>query len=368
MQVEAYDLGVTSARERELDAAVDDALVMLAFAARRGIDIETEEATAILALRDHNGHAVEPAVEASFWRAVSAIAKRVLPATPASIRATRDLPVPQTDKTAKAYVRWSFGVLALLATAQTYTVVGNALVEQITVPVPAHVGGAITPAGVATDGSETGSDAAAIASTVPSSFIPLPVEVPDVVGVHDAVYRELQRWNAVWVLPVKGLVYGGRGAISWITRAFRQSGVAQAAETGAKTSTSLTPMQEEFLKTSEIRQRALSRARFMIDALQRFVLPFLYGFLGACVFILRRMSVEIEESSFKSTIEFRIRRWLGGLAGVAIGFGLLGASNLGITPAALAFLAGYSVEVIISAMDRFVSTVSQAIGPRSATT
>ncbi|MCP4668752.1 MAG: hypothetical protein GY849_20625 [Deltaproteobacteria bacterium] len=105
-------------------------------------------------------------------------------------------------------------------------------------------------------------------------------------------------------------------------------------------------------------------AEFVLRALNIYLLPLLYGLLGAVTFVLRSLSIEIKQLTFTydSDIRYRLRLSLGALAGMAVGWFLKPEEleSLGsISPMALAFLMGYNVEVLFSIMDRFIAMASQ---------
>ena len=99
-----------------------------------------------------------------------------------------------------------------------------------------------------------------------------------------------------------------------------------------------------------------------VNVLQVYILPLLYGLLGAHAYVLRELIRENREHIYhrESETAYRMRIILGLLAGLAIGWFLRpDPTSAGIVaklgPFALSFLAGYSVEVLFSAMDRFVA-------------
>ncbi|MBS0658085.1 MAG: hypothetical protein JSR82_07550 [Verrucomicrobia bacterium] len=114
-------------------------------------------------------------------------------------------------------------------------------------------------------------------------------------------------------------------------------------------------------------------ARMVIDILQAYLLPLLYGFVGAGCYVLRQIILETRLRTYRSETEmaYRVRLFLGMLAGIAIGWFLRPDASTtalpdaktfaNLTPFALAFLSGYSVELLFSAMDRMV----QAFGATS---
>ena len=87
-------------------------------------------------------------------------------------------------------------------------------------------------------------------------------------------------------------------------------------------------------------------------------------------FVLRSLIVTVKKKSFRVelNVEYRLRVYLGLLAGLVIGWFLSSkgdARQVGVadlTPAAVSFLAGYSVEILFSTMDRIVSGFVSAFG------
>jgi hypothetical protein len=106
-----------------------------------------------------------------------------------------------------------------------------------------------------------------------------------------------------------------------------------------------------------------------LSVFQVYVLPLLYGWVGACAYVLRQLIVETRDRTYQSESRsaYDLRLLLGALSGLAVGWVLKPAPGAklveNLTPLALSFLAGYSVEVLFSAMDKIVSafgSVSQA--------
>lgn len=110
--------------------------------------------------------------------------------------------------------------------------------------------------------------------------------------------------------------------------------------------------------TEDYAQRMELQASFAITAIGKYVLPLLYGLLGAFAFVLRRLSDKIKNLQFTEElkINYNLRINLGALSGLAIGWFLTPdkISLAALSPLALAFLAGYSVELLFTIMDRLV--------------
>lgn len=99
------------------------------------------------------------------------------------------------------------------------------------------------------------------------------------------------------------------------------------------------------------------QASFALQALQQFVLPFLYGLLGTLVYILRSLNLEIQQKTYTASTSYgyHLRVIIGALTGVAVVWFLQSKS---ISSVALAFLAGYSVEIVFAAMDKLVKSLT----------
>ena len=110
-----------------------------------------------------------------------------------------------------------------------------------------------------------------------------------------------------------------------------------------------------------------------VSLLVVWLLPGLYGLLGACVYIMRdfvfasRANQLMRDTAFLGTLSFLLRIALGGLAGIIIGwFWIPGSTNANTTtvpissiPFGLAFLAGFSIENLFSLLDRLNKTIGQ---------
>jgi hypothetical protein len=122
------------------------------------------------------------------------------------------------------------------------------------------------------------------------------------------------------------------------------------------------PAKDRDLQESKTAASLLECAVQTVTVLQVYILPLLYGLLGAHAYVLRELIRENRERVYRRESEtaYRMRVSLGLLAGLAIGwFSKPDPSSSGVVakigPFALSFLAGYSVEVLFSAMDRFVA-------------
>jgi len=96
--------------------------------------------------------------------------------------------------------------------------------------------------------------------------------------------------------------------------------------------------------------------------LYSFMLPLIFAGLGACVFVVRSLTTLLAQNAFdpNSSVGLRLRIFVGAIAGL-IATQLFSAADLlsissSISPLAIAFIVGYSVEVFFSALDKLVAT------------
>jgi hypothetical protein len=101
-------------------------------------------------------------------------------------------------------------------------------------------------------------------------------------------------------------------------------------------------------------------AQSVLEMLQNYVLPLIYGLLGAFIFVLRSLLQQVRNLTYTASREvgYRLRLTLGCLAGMITGW--LMKPDIGdvtLSPMALAFLAGYSIEVLFTLLDRLIDSI-----------
>ena len=108
----------------------------------------------------------------------------------------------------------------------------------------------------------------------------------------------------------------------------------------------------------ELREDVVARVELELATsfIGGFLLPVLYGMLGAIAFVLRRLSDD-QEVVRDPRNRYSLRVPIGALSGLAAGWLLqptAGTVTSSLSPFALAFVAGYSAELVFAAMDRIV--------------
>lgn len=117
-----------------------------------------------------------------------------------------------------------------------------------------------------------------------------------------------------------------------------------------------------------------AKAQLALSILSKYVLTFLFGTLGACVHVVREINARLDNFTLARSAMRRYwaRIVLGGIAGPFIGLffdpsGQLIATSSTVkaeaailsqmSPLAIAFVAGFSVEILFSVLDRFIKTI-----------
>nr|VFK08784.1 MAG: hypothetical protein BECKLPF1236B_GA0070989_100429 [Candidatus Kentron sp. LPFa] len=203
----------------------------------------------------------------------------------------------------------------------------------------------------------------------------------------DSHYGLLQKWNNIWgamlfMEPFRGknteyntlkFEAGQRRLRERLDRIEQRGARGGEMNAGADTAVRdelVMQLEEEHLAFEHDKARHrffLNRisAGFALTALQVYLLPLLYGLLGAATYILRQLSIVTREMTFtrNAGIHFRLRISLGALAGMSIGWFLSpeDAATLALSPFALAFLVGYNVELLFLLMDKFIQSVAKII-------
>ncbi len=330
---------------------MQDAQLLLAFASQNGKDVDAAVVKTIIEARSGMTDGdLKNEQEVAFWNAYNLLAKKIAPVSVTSLKATLDS-LAGRGSTILFGVRIGAGSLARKAVSWYTFIAIVTLIFILLFQVYWLFGTSIT-----TDIQKTRKEAAEIdvklrtlqrATAQPADKKVTPaegrkVEDPDILVLKvqaenlslrkETGHELLKLWSTPW-----------KGFIPRIGKSSdNDPGASQAAENIARFETALS----------------------MVEVLQRYILPLLYGLLGTSVWILRTLTIEIKERTYSeaSNIGFRIRLYLGMLGGMVFAWFITPETAEGLfkslSPFALAFLAGYSVELLFTAMDRFLAAFS----------
>lgn len=352
---------------KTLEDAIGNAILIIMTASKNAIPLDADiVATIVEAKNMHQKTGLDTQTESDFWSAYEQVAQSIKPITIDSIKATYDphpthsslfsrlffrKNVPLSRRCASNYKIISLVTLLLLITIQVYWYIGWSVTTDIN------------------SQSQTISQLQSALSTLsyqaiertdPLRFrdrqsvdvevIKLKQQIKEHSDWKDAASHHLQNWNQVW------------SSMDLLT---------------------LQPWQ--IPNYADFPQAVQRRIQFVaasntLQAITAYILPILYGLIGACFYILRQLPKEIDSMTFSmnSYIDYSLRMAQGPLAGILTSYfitanqetslstanGTVAASQIHtldaqlstLSPLAVAFLAGYSVEFIFRFIDKMLNT------------
>jgi hypothetical protein len=340
---------------QRLASAIQDAQILVAYASEHGSSIDESVIRVIISSGTlYAQQSMNDENETAFWLAYNTLAKAVAPVSVNSLQAILDpqdaetrnlfgLKVPKTSLARNA-VQWytllAIVTLATLLTIQIYWLFGKQITDDIQTITAKHNETKAQWDAARLQASSTNKSAAPSADSDTS-----PAVVSSGNVVQDTNLFSLKAQEQTYLLH-KLSSYESLHVWSRIWAIFLPSPQIEADNPGEK----------KIYDNSIL----LQSSTLLLDALQRYLLPLLYGLLGTCVYVLRTLSSEISLRTYTeaSNIGFRIRLYLGTLGGMVFAWFVIPDKSDGmfqsLSPFALAFLAGYSVEILFAAMDRFL--------------
>ena len=362
--------------------SLGDAGELVQYASREGLPVSDDVIDAIVETKLKYGTAHwDDAAEKAFWKAFRKLSEAMQPISIDSLRATlgqQDPSQPSAKRAVKIYTRWTIGFLVILILIQSYWIFGVNITSQIDSleKVIVETGQKIFETSQDMIGHRISIDRQTIllgeAVDAPEAKVGGEIEQikerknaitklesayrglvankqfeerkqNDAMKTLNAEFVLLNNWNilAKIIFPIQ--IFGG---ISDFATADRDA---------------IHPVRYEKTLKNEISREF---AKFALKSMSSFLLPLLYGLLGAYAYILRTLMHDIRAVTFTeaSAVRFRLRWPLGMLSGIAIGWFFdeesLPSGLSDLKPLALAFLAGYSVEMLFTGLDKIIAAFS----------
>ena len=364
-----------------LKDALADSDLMLAYAAHRGIDIDKDVVTKLVAaIEAGRVGCLTEQQELDFWLAHTTLSKVIRPVDSDSLRcAVSEGPMSLADAAARRYRFKTIITLVLLLVFQIYWLIGATVVADIDeiektmnplAPVYAKayyawqeaesaVPRAIESGAAQQEVDKLRSNAAALVLTREEAWAPLNVEQIKAKADFDV----LTAWNTPnplrwWVGTLKP------AAGPPTSRVFAPNNDA-AKEEPDLSNEEKTPFYLWVFTPETVKQT--QTAKIALATLLKYILPILYGALGASAFIVRSLADRIKAITYtaESDVGYELRFYLGAVAGLSVAWftaGEKGADTAGIlqslSPLAIAFVAGFSVELLFSMLERVVAAFS----------
>ncbi len=124
----------------------------------------------------------------------------------------------------------------------------------------------------------------------------------------------------------------------------------------------MTP-EESYAEQMDIIQSVLTSAHSPLDVMNLYILPLLYGLIGAFAFVLRNFTEQLERIDYSrdSNIKFLLRLFLGALVGLTVRMFFDTSDTSGLaaySPLAISFISGYSVEFFFAMVDNLIKKIA----------
>jgi hypothetical protein len=338
----------------ELKNAISEAQLLLAFASRHGHSL-TEETVNII-VKSGMQDEISEADETAFWKHFAILAAAVAPVSAESVRAiaTVDGKRSQVQKTVRRFTITAVVALAVLVTLQAYWAVGALIISDMkTTQAQLKEVELSMRAGSNSSGNESPGQ----------QQLQQPQQQPQ---QQQRPQRGGRNFTWLWEKALEGpseeLKFKKEDLEMYVAANYRWLELWSTIPNsllGIDTIHVTEKDPEDAIRENIIAY--LQCATITMDILQKYILPLIYGFLGACVYVLRNLSSKIKAYAFlnASTINFHIRLCLGTLGGIAIVWFISPEKTtepvMSLSPLALAFLAGYSVELLFAVMDTVIN-------------
>jgi hypothetical protein len=350
----ARDRAVT---EDPWNKLLTDAEFLLDYACQAGIPLDPKIVATILSANSDERLTTEQTVEVI--GAITALAAKLRPVTPASLRACRHL------ARSTAYWYWgtalAVGSFLLITSVTTFITTGLSQsltldieeANQLAVPLNAKLADLTSPPSTA-----AGSAGAQAAPTPPPVVDSMDLtHLQEFAATTRAVYRV--------TLQLSGFV-GGAG-----TRP-RNTPDPNAVDIDNPRSLEIVipvNFQNEVPRFTRIYQEVRYRAKDVQDrvrlyygAVGNFLLPPLYGILGACAYLLKSFSDQLRARTFVPSITDTARFIMAGIGGGAVGLfsNFVLDQGISLSPLAIAFLVGYATDIFFSFLDNLQQAFTKA--------
>lgn len=358
---------------------IRNAQLLLSYASEAGINVEPEVIQSVVEAKnacESDTDRTDPVgIEVKFWQATEKLAKSVSPVTVASLRASYDIQedssytgllralilrsprnISQAKLTVRRYRLLTLLTLIVLLIVQVYWVVGSSVTNEVASSIDQWRKDQDEKAKVQRELEILKSSLASpnierqkrdeLATKHEERFdalnrIEAKMETHQINSKLN--YDILDHWNMYWSRPSNFLLH-----------IFQTQLASSSPDSG--------DAYEKLMGASK-------KANIVLHALQVYLLPILYGLLGSITYVLRTLGSQIKNLSYtaESDIGYRLRMILGALAGLSIAWFVQPGKEAAelkvfttLSPFAIAFLAGYGIELLFSAMDRLIAAFTSA--------
>ncbi len=372
-------------KTNNIAAAIEDAQLLLQYAARKGIAIDEHDLSVLIESKFlYQNDKLNAESERLFWRSFTNVTRAMKPVTIQSLRSVhRPLKkngrhaASDVDKIVSHYRTFAILSLIALLIIQVYLIIGvtaktksNELFEE-----KATIKTKI-------DEIKRIKELTHEDSKSDSYIIELQDQYKEIEQRQDANYELLRAWNKVWltlllkdefqgkITEYHETVYSAEFGKLETSIQSQNGNENNAAQGEINQHGNLDALQAVLREKRLEREHDIARNQFFLNtlsseyvavALGRYILPLLYGLLGTIFFVLRTLSKEVHSLTYMpmTEINYRLRIPTGALAGLTISWFFTGNTlSFGLSGFAVAFLTGYNVELLFFLMDKVASQLT----------
>lgn len=380
----------------DLKESIRNGQLLLGYASEVGIPVAPEVIQSIVeaknACKDETSPKDPVNLEKKFWQAMEILAKSVSPVTVKSLRASHDIlddtsisgflkyrlmkvprKISETNRAVRYFRRWSLFTLFILSVIQVYWVVGMSVTTEVSsiierrnttkdemTKIKKELATILSIIESKTADDDKKKELTSLQKAKEEDLLKFETNLENDIIAIEANNIILNDWNKYW-----------RNTLNIWNYSFFDN-----TESPSTSQIKISPNAQNSpnLKGDSYMNLVIARtsANYTLHTIQFYLLPILYGLLGAITYVLRTLSNQIKNLSYTSTsnIGYRLRMILGALAGLAIMWFIKPTEQPAefkafttLSPFAISFLAGYGVELLFSAMDRIISAfTSTSVG------
>jgi hypothetical protein len=351
--------------ESYLEEALQDAERLLKYAAEVGVDVEPGVRHDIVQARTFSGGVWNDQAATTLLTALTVLAAKLKPVTAESLKACRDEP----RQTVRNYLGWAVCLALVIVPFSIGSFVTSGFSEAIRKDIVS--GNALAVKLIAQlhpSGAEATSARDRSGPAEPN--IPPGLSVGDVVSelqefaslIRSIDYRA-RRLNAFMLFLEKDPYSDARGNPKLLHNVFQlppelPSHLEEAAD-------------DRVTKYQDVRYFAQSLQEdvaVFYGAVATCLLPVLYALLGTCAYLLRTFEKEMASRTYVPSSANSARFLIAAIGGGVVGLfnNLTAVQGASVPPLAIAFLAGYAVDVFFSFLESLIATFSKTREPEDA--
>ena len=341
-----------------LEEALQDALRLMKYAAEVGVDIDPQVRHDVAQARAASGAVWSQEAGASLLTALTQLAAELKPVTAESLRACHD----ESQRAVTSYLRWAVCLAIVIVPFSIGSFVTSGFSEAITKDVvnanalAVKLVAQLHPSEAST--TSTGDGAVALAAMPAGlSIAEVVTELQEFAALIRSIDYRARRLNAFVFFLERDPFGEARGNASRLHKVFQLP-----AELPSHLEDAVDDRVVRYQDVRYFAQSLQEDVAMFYGAVATCLLPVLYALLGTCAYLLRTFEKEMANRTYVPSSANSARFLIAAISGGVVGLfnNLTAVQGASIPPLAIAFLAGYAVDVFFSFLERLTRSFSTA--------